>query len=204
MPSAPPPGPTALLVVVPAASGGEEVVVLGTVVVVVAGGEVVAGGTVVVVAAVVALDGAVVVVAAPEPLVVVVVPPPVEVEVGRGTTGLGPRPVHGLVVDVVGPGIFARVVEVLVRVWVTGGEVTNVFAVPVGADVGGLVRAVEVGGALVFAGFELVGGEEGRVVVVEVVPPAGPEAPEAPEARGELLDGAAELAATWRAAARDA
>ena len=99
--------------------------------------------------------------------VVVVVPPgTVEEVVGTGTTGEGPRPVH-TVVEVVDGGtvVSRRVVEVLVRVCVTG--TLGGVSVMGGAVVSG--AAVVGGGAAVvveLAGTDVVGDDVGGELVL--------------------------------------
>jgi hypothetical protein len=108
--------------------------------------------------------------------VVVVVPPGTveEVVVGTGTTGDGPSPVQ-TVVEVVEGGTVAsrRVVEVLVRVWVTGtlGGVSVVG----GAVVGGAEVVVEPAGA------DVAGEDVGGEVVLAACPGFGVETFPAPE-----------------------
>jgi hypothetical protein len=138
-----------VVLVEPAVSGGE--VVAGVVVVVAPGLEVAL--SVVVLAA---LAGTVVVAPAglPPAAAVVVVASWAEV-VGTGTTGVGPSPVH-TEVEVVEDGVVSRrVVEVLVRVWVTGTVVAGNLWVVGRAVVGGAV----VGGAVVGAAVVVVGAD---------------------------------------------
>ncbi|MHB1498605.1 MAG: hypothetical protein ACYCXN_11935 [Acidimicrobiales bacterium] len=103
--------------------------------------------------------------------VVVVVPPgTVEEVVGTGTTGEGPSPVQ-TVVEVVegGTAVSRRVVEVLVRVWVTG--TLGGVSVAGGAVVGG--AAVMGGGAEVVVervGADVAGEDVGGEVVLAACP----------------------------------
>ena len=136
------------------------------------GGEVVAGGAVVVapglevalsVVVLAALAGTVVVVPAGEPAPAVVVVASLADVVGTGTTGVGPSPVH-TEVEVVEDGVASRrVVEVLVRVCVTGTVVAGgLWVVGRAVVAGAVVAGAAVGGAVV--GVVVVG-----VVVVGVV-----------------------------------
>jgi hypothetical protein len=153
----------AAVVVVPIASpdtGGPVEVVL----VVVAGAAVdvvVAGRALDVVAApgarVVVADGAVLVVAAWAPVGGVVVV--VASVVGTGTTGAGPRPVHTVVVVV--EGARWRVVEVLVKVRVTGGAVVGVLVA--------VLEVTEVLGGVLVRGREVLVGTAAWETVPDVL-----------------------------------
>ena len=141
------------------------------------GGEVVAGGAVVVapglevalsVVVLAALAGTVVVVPAGEPAPAVVVVASLADVVGTGTTGVGPSPVH-TEVEVVEDGVASRrVVEVLVRVCVTGTVVAGgLWVVGRAVVAGAVVAGAAVGGAVV--GVVVVGVVVVGVVVVGVV-----------------------------------
>ncbi len=139
-----------VVLVVPAASGG-AVVAVGAVVVVVASWLEVPLSVVVLAA----LAGTVAPAGEPVPLTAVEVVVSLAAVVGTGTMGVGPSPVH-TEVEVVEDGVVSRrVVDVLVRVCVTGTVVAGDLRVVGGAVVGAVVADVVVAGVVV-AGTEVV------------------------------------------------